>query len=147
MAGDFDNDAGMGVKRMEDDKHRARKVKAKHTVRRKANASAAPRAPTPLTGRLNRARRRSHEGEAEEVGKLAKSKRRNTKLKKALDKGLKLRRGDGRRCSVSGASTRQASASVLSQPGILEQVIGTPAVGCRGTPSRTTDRTVAVWQV
>ena len=49
MAGDFDSlMAGMGVKRMEDDKHQAkatRKVKAKATtVRRKANASAAPQA-------------------------------------------------------------------------------------------------------
>ena len=59
MAGDFDSlMADMGVKRMEDDKHQAkatRKVKAKATtVRRKANASAAPQAAEPpLTGRLS----------------------------------------------------------------------------------------------
>ena len=48
MAGDFDSlMAGMGVKRMDDDDQAkaTRKVKAKATtVRRKANASAAPQA-------------------------------------------------------------------------------------------------------
>ena len=55
MAGDFDSlMAGMGVKRMEDDKTAGtRKVKAKATtVRRKATLRLRLRRRPPLTGRL-----------------------------------------------------------------------------------------------
>ena len=156
MAGDFDSlMAGMGVKRMEDDKHQAkatRKVKAKATtVRRKANASAAPQAPASVdrTPELERAivHMKAKREEAEE--KLAKSKRRNTKLKKALvEAEEKLQSAQQTVADVLGEwgfDTPAKRASVLSQPGILERVIGTPALwDAEELRVELTDRTIAV---
>lgn len=156
MAGDFDSlMAGMGVKRMGDDKHQAKpspKAKVRGaTVRRKANASAAP-APQSAPDRapeLERAIAHLQEKRAEAEEKLAKSKKRNVKLKKALSEAeVELERSRKTVVDVLiewGFETADQRAALLAQRGVLERIIGTPELwAAEELRVELTDRTVQI---
>ena len=139
MAGDFDSlMAGMGVKRMDDDKNQAkavRKVKAKKgAVRRKASSSPAlpPKATSDRIAELERAVEHLQAKRAEAEEKLAKSKKRNAKLKGALLEAeaqlQDVQQTVADVLSSWGFDTPQKRATLLSQSAVLEQVIGTPAI-------------------
>lgn len=135
MAGDFDSlMAGMGVKRMNEDKHQAKPTRKTTTIRRKANASATP-PPQPATDRTPELERaighlQAKREEAEEG--LAKSKKRNAKLKQALaETEAQLQQAQQTVAEVLtswGFETPEKRAALLAQRGVLERIIGTPAL-------------------
>ena len=156
MAGDFDSlMAGMGVKRMGDDKRQAkpaRKTKGKTaTIRRQANASASP-PPSVVSDRtpeLERAIAHLQAKREEAEDKLSKSKRRNLKLKKALSE-TEAQLGQATQTVAEvltswGFDTPEKRSALLSQRGVLERIISAPALWAdEELRAELTDRTVQV---